>query len=138
MSSPPKFWENLATAVGRPEMLEQPEFASRNARIEHYEGVIATLAPLFRTRPRAEWCERLAALGVPHSAILNAPEVLESPQADHLGICVETEGPMGPFRTIRSPVRYDGEATREVVAPPTLGQHNAEILGARTPHRQAG
>jgi crotonobetainyl-CoA:carnitine CoA-transferase CaiB-like acyl-CoA transferase len=138
MSSPPKFWENLATAVGHPEMLERPEFASRNARIEHYEGVIDTLAPLFRTRPRAEWCERLAELGVPHSAILNAPEVLESPQARHLGICVETDGPMGPFRTIRSPVRYDGEAAREVVAPPTLGQHNAEILGARVPHRQAG
>lgn len=133
MSSPPKFWENLATAVGKPEMLDRPEFASRNARIANYEGVLGTLAPIFRTRPRDEWCERLAALEVPHSAILEAPEVLETEQARHLELCVETQdAPEGTFRTIRSPVRFDGEATRDVVAPPTLGQHNDEILG---PHR---
>jgi crotonobetainyl-CoA:carnitine CoA-transferase CaiB-like acyl-CoA transferase len=37
MSSPPKFWENLAIAVGEPEMLARPEFASRDARIAHYD-----------------------------------------------------------------------------------------------------
>lgn len=139
MSSPPKFWENLAQAVGRPEMLDQPEFANRTARIANYEGVIALLAPIFRTRSRAEWCERLAGLEVPHSPILDSREVLETEQARHLELCVEDKnGPQGTFRTIRSPVRFDGEPTREVLAPPTLGQHDEEILGARRPRKAAG
>jgi crotonobetainyl-CoA:carnitine CoA-transferase CaiB-like acyl-CoA transferase len=55
--------------------------------------------------------------------------VLETEQAKHLGIVVETDGPHGRFRTIRSPVSYDGVRDEAVIAPPTLGQHNEEILG---------
>jgi crotonobetainyl-CoA:carnitine CoA-transferase CaiB-like acyl-CoA transferase len=36
---------------------------------------------------------------------------------------------MGPFRTIRSPVSFDGERALDVAAPPVLGQHNDEVLG---------
>jgi crotonobetainyl-CoA:carnitine CoA-transferase CaiB-like acyl-CoA transferase len=35
---------------------------------------------------------------------------------------------MGPFRTIRSPVSFDGERSLAVKPPPVLGEHNAEIL----------
>ncbi len=130
MSSPPKFWENLAVAVGKPDMLERPEFASRDARIANYEKVAAFLAPLFAARNRAEWCATLEQLEVPHSPVYSAPEVIQTPQAQHLGLCVEDpDGPHGRFRTIRSPVSFDGERATSVTAPPVLGQHNAEILG---------
>lgn len=130
MSSPPKFWENLATAVGQPFMLQRPEFASRDARIENYEKVAAFLAPLFAARGRADWCATLEQLEVPHSPVYSAPEVIETPQAQHLGLTIEDpDGPHGRFRTIRSPVSFDGERSTEVTAPPVLGQHNEEILG---------
>ncbi|MFN3818345.1 CaiB/BaiF CoA transferase family protein [Blastomonas sp.] len=130
MSSPPKFWENLAIAVGQPDMLARPEFASRDARIENYETVAAFLAPLFAARSRADWCATLEQLEVPHSPVYSAPEVIETPQAQHLELCVEDpDGPHGRFRTIRSPVSFDGERSTRVTAPPVLGQHNHEILG---------
>jgi crotonobetainyl-CoA:carnitine CoA-transferase CaiB-like acyl-CoA transferase len=130
MSSPPKFWENLATAVGQPFMLQRPEFASREARIANYEKVAAFLAPLFAARSRADWCATLEQLEVPHSPVYTAPEVIETPQAQHLELCIEDpDGPHGRFRTIRSPVSFDGERATTVTAPPVLGQHNEEILG---------
>ncbi len=130
MSSPPKFWENLATAVGQPDMLQRPEFATRDARIANYEKVAAFLAPLFAARSRGEWCATLEQLEVPHSPVYSAPEVVETPQAQHLGLTVEDpDGPHGRFRTIRSPVSFDGERTTSVTAPPVLGQHNEEVLG---------
>jgi crotonobetainyl-CoA:carnitine CoA-transferase CaiB-like acyl-CoA transferase len=133
MSSPPKFWENLAIAVGQPDMLERPEFASRDARIANYEKVAAFLAPLFAAKPRADWCATLEQLEVPHSPVYSAPEVIETPQAQHLGLVVEDpNGPHGPFRTIRSPLSFDGERATSVTAPPVLGQHNDELLGADT------
>ncbi|HEX7709301.1 MAG TPA: CaiB/BaiF CoA-transferase family protein [Sphingomonadaceae bacterium] len=131
MSSPPKFWENLATAVGQPDMLQRPEFADRNARIANYEKVIEFLAPIFMTEPRAYWAERLAKLEVPHSPVFSSQEVAEGELARHHEIVLETEGPHGRWRTIRSPLRFDGEKAEEVVAPPTLGQHNEEILGRK-------
>ncbi len=129
MSSPPKFWENLATAVDRPDMLALPAFATREARIAHYDDVIAYLAPIFATRPRHDWCEDLVRLEVPHAPVRTSAEVLESGQAKSLGLCVtDPEGPHGPFRTIRSPISFDGERATSVVAPPTLGQHNEEVF----------
>ncbi len=129
MSSPPKFWENLATAVGQPDMLDRPEFKDRNARIENYETVLEFLKPIFKTEPLARWCDRLLELEVPHSQVREPQDVLESEQGKHLQLCIETEHPeMGSFRTIRSPISFDGERSLDVVAPPTLGEHNEEIF----------
>ncbi len=129
MSSPPKFWENLAEAIHRPDMLDRPEFASRAARIEHYGEVLAYLAPIFRSKPLEAWCETLARLEVPHSPVRTPAEALASPQAQHLAIQLETTHPvMGQFRTVRSPLSFDGERATKVRAPPMLGEHNNEIL----------
>lgn len=129
MSSPPKFWENLAEAVGQPDMLSLPAFASRDARIAHYDDVVAHLAPVFATRPRAEWLATLRRLEVPSAAVHTSAEVLEDPQARHLQLQVSAPGPMGEFRTIRSPISFDGQRNLDVTAPPVLGQDNASILG---------
>ncbi len=131
MSSPPKFWENLAEAAGQPDMLQRPEFADRNARIANYEKVIAFLAPIFKQQPRSFWADRLAELEVPHSPVFTSQEVVDGELARHHRIVVEAEGPHGTFRTIRSPLRFDGEKQEEVTAPPVLGQHNEEILGRK-------
>ena len=135
MSSPPKFWENLAEAVGQPDMLQRPEFASRDARIGNYEGVIAFLAPIFKSRPRDYWAGRLADLEVPHSPVFNSQEVVHGELAAHHEIVVETDGPYGKFRTIRSPLKFDGEKQKEVSAPPLLGADNEEFLG-RVPQEE--
>ncbi|MDX2210502.1 MAG: CaiB/BaiF CoA-transferase family protein [Sphingopyxis sp.] len=130
MSSPPKFWENLAVAVGRPDMLALPMFESRAARIANYEQVMMFLAPLFRTKSRADWCADLTRLEVPHAPVNSSEEVLASPQAQALGICVEDpDGPHGPFRTIRSPLTFDSARVTNVVAPPVLGADNESVLG---------
>lgn len=129
MSSPPKFWENLAAVVGRPDMLAMPQFATRDARIDHYEDVVAFLAPIFATRNRDDWCTDLQAGEVPHSPVRTSAEVAESAQAAALGLVIEDpDGPHGHFRTIRSPVAFDGERMTRVTAPPVLGADNEAIV----------
>ena len=128
MSSPPKFWDNLARAMGVPDMLEREEFATRPARIKNYDKVIAFLAPLFKSQPRAYWEERLAALEVPHSPVYTSKEVVEGELAAHHNLVIEGEGARGTFRTIRFPVRFDGEIEDTVVPPPELGDANGEVL----------
>lgn len=128
MSSPPKFWENLAAAVGQPDMLERPAFASREARIAHYEDVVAFLAPIFATKTREEWTDTLTRLEVPNSPVYDAAEVLATEQAKVLGLEVtDPDGPHGEFRTIRFPVSFDGERMDSVTAPPVLGADDANI-----------
>ena len=128
MSSPPKFWENLAVAVGQPDMLSLPAFASREARIAHYEDVVAFLAPIFAGQTRAHWTETLTRLEVPNSPVYDTKEVLATEQAKVLGLEVtDPDGPKGTFRTIRFPVSFDGARMDSVTAPPLLGADDAAI-----------
>lgn len=128
MSSPLKFWQNLATAVGAPDMLEDPRFADRMARIENYDEVIEFLKPRLLSRTLEEWCDILAEGEVPHSPMYASNEVIENQQFKHLQLLVEADHPVqGRFKTIRSPISYDKEKPIEVTAPPLLGEHNEEI-----------
>ncbi|TCG04959.1 carnitine dehydratase [Paraburkholderia steynii] len=129
MSSPEKFWLGLADAIEQPTLLQDPRFADRAGRIANQEALIDLLGAAFALRNRADWCARLEANDVPHAPMYDASEALDDPQAKHLELLVETSHPeMGRFRTVRPPVSFDGERTTDVIAPPTLGEHNAELL----------
>ncbi|HSV57418.1 MAG TPA: CaiB/BaiF CoA-transferase family protein [Variovorax sp.] len=128
MSSPEKFWRGLATAVEWPRMFEDPRFATREARIEHQEALIELLGERFATRSRDQWCQRLQAEDVPHAPMYDTSEALQDPQAEHLELTASALHPvMGLFRTVRSPVSFDGQRSLVVRPPPTLGEHNDEI-----------
>jgi crotonobetainyl-CoA:carnitine CoA-transferase CaiB-like acyl-CoA transferase len=131
MSSPEKFWQGLANAIERPQLLHDERFATRDARIENQDAMIGILGEIFATQPRAEWCRRLEAQDVPHAPMYDTSEAMDDPQARHLGLLVSATHPsMGLFRTVRSPVSYDGEPTRDVLPPPVLGEHDAEVRAA--------
>jgi len=140
MSSPPKFWQGLATVMERHDIFEDPRFATRQARIENQEALMHVLAAIFKLRTRADWCARLAAEDVPHAPVYTTAEVPQDPQAQHLQLFVEAPHPVaGTFKTVRSPVSFDGERSLDVTAPPLLGQHNAEFTrgwAARAAYQQ--
>ena len=130
MSSPPKFWQGLAQAIERPDLFDDPRFATREARIEHQGALIECLTALFVKRERAEWCRRLEALDVPHAPMYATDEVPQDPQAKHLQLFVDTAHPAGGrWTTVRSPVSFDGERALQVSAPPLLGDHDAALRG---------
>lgn len=130
MSSPPKFWEGLAKAIEKPDLFDDPRFATREARITNQETLIDVLGGYFRRQDRAEWCRRLAALDVPHSPMYDTNEVPEDPQAKHLQLFVDAPHPGEAgkrWTTVRSPVSFDGERALDVTAPPLLGDHDAAL-----------
>ncbi|CAB3832077.1 CaiB/BaiF CoA transferase family protein [Achromobacter anxifer] len=138
MSSPEKFWRGLANAIERPDILQDARFATRAGRIAHHEELISVLGAVFALRTREEWCRRLAAEDVPHAPMYDTAEALQDPQARHLQLEIEGSHPtQGRWRTVRSPVSFDGQRASTVIPPPVLGEHNAEIRGAlaaRKPH----
>lgn len=130
MSSPPKFWEGLASAIERPTLFEDPLYADREARIRNQDKLIELLTGIFRSQPRAEWCRRLEALDVPHAPMYATDEVPEDPQAKHLQLFVDAPHPEhagARWRTVRSPVSFDGQRALDVSAPPLLGDHDARL-----------
>ncbi|ARP81689.1 carnitine dehydratase [Bordetella genomosp. 8] len=128
MSSPEKFWRGLAEAMERPDILADARFATREGRIANQEALIEILGGVFAGRTRDEWCRRLAAHDVPHAPMYDTAEALHDPQALHMQLEVQATHPtLGPWRTVRSPVSFDGERPTDVTPPPLLGEHNTQI-----------
>ncbi|OZI30064.1 carnitine dehydratase [Bordetella genomosp. 10] len=128
MSSPEKFWQGLANAIGMPGLLADERYATREARIRNQESIMALLGERFKAHARDEWCRRLQAEDVPHAPMYDTSEALEDPQARHLQIAVKGRHPvLGEFTTVRSPVSFDGQRPLTVSAPPLLGEHNDVI-----------
>ena len=129
MSSPEKFWQGLAEAIEQPDIFKQPEFATRDARIDNQERMILLLRDRFRKKTREEWAAVLESRDVPYSPMYNTSEALEDPQARHLELLVSTTHPtLGTFRTVRSPVSFDHVRSTQFSAPPFLDENRAEIL----------
>jgi crotonobetainyl-CoA:carnitine CoA-transferase CaiB-like acyl-CoA transferase len=137
MSSPPKFWTGLAQAIEKPDLFDDPRFATREGRIANQEQLIEMLTGLFQTRERAEWCRRLEALDVPYAPMYATDEVPEDPQARHLQLFIDAAHPAHPeggrWRTVRFPVSFDGERPLGVTAPPLLGDYNEVLRSGASP-----
>jgi len=130
-SVPEKFWLALLQATGRMDLAEDQRFKTRDARRQNYEALEKELAPMFLTRSRKEWLERLESNDVPVVPLYNVAEALADPQVRHLDLVEELAHPRaGKLQFVGGPVRYDGLAKEPSAPPPLLGEHTAAILKA--------
>ena len=99
--------------------------AERHARADEID---AALARVCAEHGAAELAERLVAAGVPAQVLVNAHRVMPHPQLEHRGYYQSLEHPhTGRARYPGLPFvgLADGRPRRP---PPTLGQHNREVL----------
>ncbi len=117
-----KFWERLCDVIERPDLREDPRFATIASRNEHREVLLPILADVFRRKTVAEWLDRLVPAGVPSAKINSVLEALEDPQTLAREDVVEHDHPvLGRVRTIASPLRLESDGEDLRVDPPARG-----------------
>lgn len=128
LSSVEKFWQAFVAVIERPDLAEDGRFLSAELRTRNYGALNAEVALTFRTRTRAEWCERLGASDVPFSPVNTVPEVMDDPQVRQAGTFYETAHPEhGPMTCIHRPLTIDGARGPTTRPAPVLGEHDAAI-----------
>jgi crotonobetainyl-CoA:carnitine CoA-transferase CaiB-like acyl-CoA transferase len=123
-------WLRLVDAMGRPDLLSDRRFASASARETAHDAFDALVTDWTCTRDAEEIVENLRARGVPVARLLTPDRMYGEPQLEARGFYQELEHPLTgvrrypgwPFRITPGPTRHHR------LAPPTLGQHNDEIL----------
>jgi crotonobetainyl-CoA:carnitine CoA-transferase CaiB-like acyl-CoA transferase len=131
LSSIDKFWDALVEAVGAQHLNEDPRFSTRLSRIDNYDALNAALNAIFATRNRNEWNERFSAFDVPFAPINSIADVIDDPQAKHMGMIVPVAGRIeGAQHSVRPAHSFDGERASEVNAAPLIDQHGAAIRAA--------
>jgi crotonobetainyl-CoA:carnitine CoA-transferase CaiB-like acyl-CoA transferase len=122
-------WQGMARATGHPEWLEDPRFATPDARVRNVEARLALMAEAIETRSSAEWLDRFDAEQVPCAPILRRADLLTHPQISANELIVESEHPhAGPMRQPRPAARFDATPASLRRPAPRLGEHSDEIL----------
>ena len=123
--------ERLMRVLGCPEVLEDPRFATPEARLAHDAALQAILAERFATRPAGEWEAALAEAGVPAGKVRTLEEALDLPQvaARDLFLDVPTgHAGLPRARVLNAGFRFGRDGPGHARAAPTLGEHTEEVL----------
>ena len=142
MSSPPKFWQGLAQAIEKPDLFDDPRFAdARGAHRAPGDADRVADRPVPRARAR-----RVVppAGGAGRAAMRRCTTPTRCPRIRRPGTCNSSSMPPHPahpegerWRTVRSPVSFDGERALEVTAPPLLGDHDEVLRSGASPWARA-
>jgi formyl-CoA transferase len=123
-------FEALARIIGRPDLIDDPRFAARKARIENRAALASEIETALASRDAAHWVSELMAAGVPAGEILTVPQALGKEQVTGRQLVAEFAAPGidRPVRIARPGFRLDGERPATGSPPPELGADTDEIL----------
>ncbi|MSU89448.1 CoA transferase [Rhodobacteraceae bacterium 2CG4] len=115
--------------AARPELAEDPRFARNVDRVRNRETLIPILNEITATRPAADWIAALDDQAVPCGPINDLAEALDQPQAQVRQMKITLPHPVsGSVDLIGNPIRMSETPVAYGNAPPTLGQHTAQVL----------
>ena len=119
----------MCTALGRPEIMDDPRFATLPARYRHGKELRATLEPLMAQFDNATLETRFRAHGAALGRVNERPELLADPQVQHNGCAVLVPNGDGEqVRVARSAARFDGQVQSPTRGAARLGEHSREVL----------
>ncbi|MFY9317145.1 MAG: CaiB/BaiF CoA-transferase family protein [Burkholderiales bacterium] len=122
-------FRKFCEAAGRPELAQDPRFATNGKRVENRAEMTRVIQEFFGQRSTAEWLERLEAAGVPNGPINDLAQVFEEPQVKARGVRIELEHKAaGKLPLVANPMRFSGTPLEYRLPPPLLGEHTDEVL----------
>ncbi|MBB5695352.1 CaiB/BaiF CoA transferase family protein [Muricoccus pecuniae] len=122
-------FRKLCAAIGCAAWADDERFATNAARVRNNAELTPLLAGRFKTFERAALMRALDEAGVPCAPINTVPQVFEDPQIRHRQMLRDLPHPVaGTVPQVVSPLRFAENPLRFDRAPPTLGQHTAEVL----------
>lgn len=122
-------WERFCRAVGLDELIDEPDYKSRESRSKNRKALNARIAEWTARQPGAHWIDLLTEAGVPCGPIYSIDQTMSDPQVEHLGMARPVAHPvLGEIRLVAQPNNISGFSKDIRSATPELGEHTDEVL----------
>ena len=119
----------VAEVLGHPEWAKDPRFTSNRARVENRDLIDGLINEALSHGDADAWLEKLKAVGVPCGRINSVADALDDPHTVARDMIETVEhSTIGALKMLGIPFKFSDTACSVRRAPPTLGQHNDEIL----------
>ena len=116
-------------AIGRPELKEDPRFATSISRTIHAADYFEVQVEGLVQKTTAEWLEIFAKADVPAAGYNSIDDLLTDPHLQDVGFWHFDEHPTeGRIRRTRTPVTFRGGMRADTLPAPRLGQQTRAIL----------
>ncbi len=124
-----RYWADLVTKIGHPELADDPRFVDAATRAQNAVECTTILDDIFAQKTLEEWKPIMLEVEGVWSPVQTAAELLEDPQVVANGYLREVEAASGTvFRMVASPLQFDEEPP-DLVRAPDHGEHTDEVLG---------
>jgi crotonobetainyl-CoA:carnitine CoA-transferase CaiB-like acyl-CoA transferase len=139
-------WLRLTRAIDRPELAEDPRYATNADRMARLDELCEDLSAVFVARGTGDWLDLLGAAGVPVGPVASIGEMLDHAQTLAREMVIDVRhSRLGTMRSLGSPLKLSGSTTAAAAAPlshapedsaapspgrgaPQLGEHTREVL----------
>jgi formyl-CoA transferase len=122
-------YRKLCEAIGAPELLTDPRFATADARLANRPAFNAALSGITRTRSVAEWVPLLNEAGIACGPINAVDQVFADPQVQASGIARHVRHPrLGEIGLLGSPIRLSASEAGITAAAPDKGADTDAVL----------
>jgi CoA:oxalate CoA-transferase len=119
----------LFDAIALTHVLDDPDFATNDARLRNRERMNALVNEKIRQRPVKEWMVDLNAAGVPCGRVMDLSEVFSDPQIWAQDMVLDVEHPgAGTVRMTGFPVKLSDTPARLRLPAPALGADTEAVL----------
>ena len=116
--------------MGKPELAEDPRYATAKARRQHYEELEELTSEWVRGKTRRELWEVLSSFGLSSGMVLSLEEAIEDPHIKARGAFVDVEHPQaGTLKLLAPWMRFSDTPAKITRAAPLIGQDNNEVYG---------
>ena len=125
-----RHWPKLAEAVGRPELVADPRYASARERRKNARELIGLLDEIFATRTLAQWSARFDEVDLWWAPVQSQAEVVNDPQVKAMNgiVSVPEAGGAGEFLAVATPLEFSAAEVGPQGPPPRLGEHTDQVL----------
>jgi crotonobetainyl-CoA:carnitine CoA-transferase CaiB-like acyl-CoA transferase len=122
-----RYWPAFCRALDREDLIDDPRYATFEARADHRAELGALIREAFASQPLAHWAQRLAREECVWTAVQTPLESAQDPQTVANGyLPTHPSAPEG--RLVASPVQYNDGMLEVRSGAPELGQHTEEVL----------
>lgn len=122
-------WLRFFAVIGRPEITEDPRFATFRGRQQNVKLVWDEIEAQVATRTGAAWRQLLSQADIPHAAVNTLEDLLTDPHLDSVGFWSALRQADGTrLRMPTSPLAMSATPASLRLPPPALGAHTEQVL----------